>query len=252
MIRFLRLSRKLSICRQQIFNFHTLKSRELDEPAYHKQPLDPNILSILKKYETDIFYSSHIELNKKPLSYEQRTALMARLRREKEETPPTSILVEKLVENSDRNDGNETTRQQKQQNAETIEESASADYDDAARMRYEEQRLHLAKSKLKILTEMGLRRSALDYELQDYPENWMEDYDTFDESEALADTQFGTPGEHNKFSISIDNRMNIKNAAITVTTYLYRSKNTHLKSAMPWMWFIVTMCRYQFTRVFTQ
>lgn len=187
MIRFLRLSRNLTICRQQIFNLHTLKSRELEEPAYHKEPLDPNILAIIKKYETDIFFSSHIELNKKPLSYEQRKALMAKLRRDKEETPPTSILIEKLAEK------NGPTQQQ--QNLEINEEPASADYDDAARMRHEEQRLHLAKSKLRILTEMGLRRSALDYELQDYPENWMEDYDTYDESEALADTQFGTAGE---------------------------------------------------------
>lgn len=195
MIRFLRLSRKIPICRQQIFNLHTLKSRELDEPAYHKQPLDPKILSIIKKYETEIFYSSHIELNKKSLNYEQRKALMAKLRRAKEETPPTSVFVEKLAENSATTDQNEATQQQ--QNLDTIEEPASDSNDDASRMRYEEQRLHLAKSKLKILTEMGLRRSALDHELQDYPENWMEDYDTFDETEALADTQFGTPGEYN-------------------------------------------------------
>lgn len=191
MIRFLRLTRKLPIYRQS-FNLHTLKSRELDEPAYHKRPLDPNILTIIKKYETDIFYSSHIELNKKPLSYDQRKALLNRLRREKEETPPTSILVEKF------SDSNEATKkqQQQQENPEAIEEPAApADCDNATRMRYEEQRLHLARSKLKILTEMGLRRSALDYELQDYPDNWMEDYDTYDESEALADAQFGTPGK---------------------------------------------------------
>lgn len=198
MIRFLRLSRKLPMCRQQIFNLHTLKSRELDEPAYHKQPLDPNILSVIKKYEADIFYSSHIELNKKPLTYEQRKALMARLRRAKEESPPTSILVEDYVENSVTNDGNEPIQQQ---NLDTIEKSASHNDDDASRTHYEEQRLQLAKSKLKILTEMGLRRSALDYELQDYPENWMEDYDTFDETEALADTQFGTPGKRYQYCI---------------------------------------------------
>lgn len=195
MIRFLRLSRKLPICRQQIsFNLHTLKSHELDEPAYHKQPLDPTILSIIKKYEADIFYSSHIELNKKPLSYAQRKGLMKRLRREREEAPPTSILVEKLAED------NETKQKQQQQGPETIEEPAATEYDNTTNERYEEQRLQLAKAKLKILTEIGLRRSALDYELQDYPDNWMEDYDTYDEREALADTQFGTPGKQNNQS----------------------------------------------------
>lgn len=197
MIRFLRLSRKLPICRQQIsFNLHTLKSRELDEPAYNKQPLDPSVLSIIKKYEADILYSSHIESNKKPLSYEQRKAIMERLRREKEEAPPTSILVEKLAED---NETEHHQQRQQKEGPETIEEpAASTDCDDEANVRYEEQRLQLAKSKLKILTEMGLRRSALDYELQDYPDNWMEDYDTYDESEALADTQYGTPGKQHK------------------------------------------------------
>lgn len=190
MIRFLRLSRKLPICRQQL---HTFKSRELDEVAYHKQPLDPHLLSIIKKYEPDIFYSSHIELNKKPLTYEQRKALMRRLRREDAETPGTSILVEGRVENAIAKDGNETI-QQHQSLESNVEQTANGDADDPTKLQYEEKRLHLAKSKLKILTEMGLRRSALDYELHDFPENWMEDYDTFDEAEALADTQFGTPG----------------------------------------------------------
>lgn len=189
MIRFLRIAQKLPRCRQRIFNFHTFKSRELDEPAYHKQPLDPKILSLVKKYEADIFYSSHIELNKKPLSYDQRKALMNQRNRTKDDTPPTSI----LVENADKNDDENRTEQQ--QHPQSVVESSTLDVDDAALVRREEQRQHLARSKLKILTEMGLRRSALDYELQDYPDNWMEDYDTFDETEALADAQFGTPGE---------------------------------------------------------
>lgn len=246
MIRFLRLSRKLPICRQQItFNLHTLKSRELDEPAYHKQPLDPTILSIVKKYEADILYSSHVELNKKPLSYEQRKALMNKLRREKEETPPTSILVEKLAEDS-------KTVEEEQQNcdgSETIEEPAAAtDDDDAARDRYETQRLQLAKSKLKILTEMGLRRSALDYELQDYPENWMEDYDTYDEREALVDTQYGTPGK----TIHCNRSEPTNNTPKYYFPQMYRSKCASLKGALSRMRFTVAVCRHQSARLFAQ
>lgn len=244
MIRLLRLTRKLPIYRQQItFNLHTLKSSELDEPAYHKQPLDPTILSIVKKYEADIFYSSHIELNKKPLSYEQRKALMVRLRRKKEEEPPTSILVEKLAEEK-----KTEQQEQHQQGTETIEEAAdSTEYDDVLSVRHEEQRLQLARSKLKILTEIGLRRSALDYELQDYPDNWMEDYDTYDEREALADTQYGTPGKQYNITLTTDD-----NTIEYRFPCIYRSKNTNLKGAMPRMWVVITMCRHQFARLFAQ
>lgn len=196
MIRFMRVSRKLPSCRQCL---HTLNSRELDIPEYNKKPLDPHILSLIKKYDPDIFYSSHVELNKKPLSFKQRNELIlelgrAAVREEMEEAKSRqpSLLVDKLVKIT-----------KAKENEKEIEKPASIDQssivvNDAQKTENDEFKLRLAKSKLKILTEMGLRRSALEHELQSFPDNWMEDYETFDESDYLSDTQYGTPGERER------------------------------------------------------
>lgn len=186
MIRVFQLSRKLPGCRQLL---HTFKSRELDEPAYYKKPLEPQIVSLVKKYDADIVYSSHIELNKKNLSFKQRTELLFKLGsdeyiqrlNEARESEP-SILAEKLVDFVE-------LKQASVYNVKpltTINETATVED--------EEKKAQLAKAKLKILTEMGLRRSAIEYEIQSYPDNWMEDYETFDEQDYSADVHYGTPG----------------------------------------------------------
>lgn len=193
MIRILQLSRKLPGRRQLL---HTLKSQELDEPAYHKKPLDPQIVSLVKKYDSDIFYSSHIELNKKPLTYKQRSDLLFKLgsdayidRLNKARESEPSIFVEKLVEFNDlkQSDPSKTVENQEEPKTAPVEKTLSAED--------EEKKAELARAKLKILTEMGMRRSAVEYEIQSFPDNWMEDYETFDENEFLADTQYGTPGK---------------------------------------------------------
>lgn len=201
MIRILQLSRKLPGCRQLL---HTLKSRELDEPAYHKKPLDPQIVSLVKKYDSDIIYSSHIELNKKPLTYKQRADLLyklgsdefqGRLNKARESEP--SILVEKLIEFNDLKQNKDTPKpdtDKAEPITPSVEQILSAED--------EERKAQLAKTKLKILTEMGMRRSAIEYEIQSFPDNWMEDYETFDEGDFLADTQYGTPGKNSFYILS--------------------------------------------------
>lgn len=197
MIRILQLSRKLPGRRQLL---HTLKSRELDEPAYHKKPLDPQIVSLVKKYDSDIIYSSHIELNKKSLTYKQRADLLYKLgsdefldRLNKARESEPSILVEKLIEFNDSKQNEETPKtviDKVEPITPSVEHALSAGD--------EEKKAQLARAKLKILTEMGLRRSAVEYEMQSFPDNWMEDYETFDEGDVLADTQYGTPGNCSK------------------------------------------------------
>lgn len=199
MIRVFKLSRKLPGCRQLL---HTLKSHELDEPAYHKKPLDPQILSLVKKYESDIVYSSHVELNKKPLTYKQRlelvsqlgtTSFLNRLKEAKESEP--SILVKKLVEFSELKQNTDKQKPDEQKLIESDEEKQLPPKNETT-AEDKEKILQLAKARLKILTEMGLRRSAIEHEIQSYPDNWMEDYETFDENDYLADTQYGTPGKN--------------------------------------------------------
>lgn len=189
MIRVLRFFRKFPVYRQ----LHTFKSRELDIPDYHKKPLDPHIISLVKKYDADIFYSSHIELNKKPLTYTQRKDLMLKLGEEelrrlvkKSIESERSLIIEKLVDFTKPKQSNDTVNESS--------ERPLASANDSEIVENKDEKSELAKSKLKILTEMNFRRSALEYELQSYPDNWMEDYETFDESELSPDTQYGTPG----------------------------------------------------------
>lgn len=192
MIRMMKFSRVLPGYRRFL---HTFKSQELDEPAYHKKPLDPKILSLVKKYDSHILYSSHIELNKKSLTYKKRMELMKelysrdlndRLNQAIESEP--SIIVEKLSNISELKYKHET--KQNIVNDESIIIPTKTPTPE-----YNFEQMLLTKQKLNILSEMGLRRSAIEHEIQAFPDNWMEDYETFDENDIMPDYQYGTPGE---------------------------------------------------------
>lgn len=202
MIRVFKVNHKLPVLRQLL---HTFKSFELDEPAYHKKPIDPHILSLIKKHDPDIFYSSHIELNKKPLTYSQRMDLMQKLRSddfikrlEKGREAEPSILVEKL---------SEISKSKHKLNLPVEQSPTIVNETDSAINNTE--KLQLARTKLKILTEMGLRRSAIEHEIQNFPDNWMEDYETFHENDITTDTQYGTPGENTNYLFLIRIQTNL-------------------------------------------
>lgn len=197
MIRFLRLSRNVPSCRQFL---HTIKSRELDEPAYFRKSIDPEIVALVKKYDPDIFYSSYIELNKKSLSLSQRREIVENINKQEfserlnkaRETEP-SVLVEKLNRFAGAKSNDKTPLQ-----AESTE-NLIISADKPVSKENEAEKLQLARSKLKILTEMGLRRSAIEYEMQSFPDNWMEDYETYDENDYTTDTHYGTAGRQHNF-----------------------------------------------------
>lgn len=190
MIRVWKVTHKLNACRAL---FHSVKSFELDEPAYHKKPINPRILSLVKKYDPDIFYSSHIELNKKPLTYKQRMDLMQKIRSDefsehlkKANEGEPSIFAAKLSEISE----------SKQNLHPPLVQPSSMIVNEIDPTANSIEKLQLSRSKLKILTEMGMRRSAIEHEMQEFPDNWMEDYETYHESDITADTQYGTPGKN--------------------------------------------------------
>lgn len=197
MIRLLRLSRNVPRCRQFL---HTIKSRELDEPAYFRKTIDPEIVALVKKYDPDIFYSSYIELNKKSLSLLQRKEIVQNINKQEysdrlnkaRETEP-SVLVEKLNRFADAKLNDKTPLEAKSM------ESPIISADKPVNEQNEAEKLKLARSKLKILTEMGLRRSAIEYEMQSFPDNWMEDYETYDENDYTTDTHYGTAGMQHIF-----------------------------------------------------
>lgn len=154
MIRVLKVPRKLVGFRQLL---HTFKSRELDEPAFHKKPIDPHILSIVKRHDPDIFYSSHIKLNKKPLTYKQRMSLMQqlgsdefldRLKEAKKSEP--SVIAEKLSHVPESMHRNDIPAPPKEQPSIIVSET---DFDSK-----KIEKLQIERSKLKFLTEMGLQQ----------------------------------------------------------------------------------------------
>lgn len=193
MLRLLRPTSSLRTCRRFL---HFFKSSELDEPDYFKTPLDPRALSLLKKYNDDILYSSHSEVNKKPLSYEQRMYVLNKINKRiyQEQLKlatarEPSIILDKASEFSELIPNNERTP--------AIVESQTGPFvmKDFEEPENSEDKAILARAKLKLFTEMGLRRSALEHEMHSFPDNWMEDYETFDETE-FTDLQYGTPGNH--------------------------------------------------------
>ncbi|XP_031632893.1 nitric oxide-associated protein 1 [Contarinia nasturtii] len=199
MIRILQSSQKLTIFSTNRRLLHIVKSIELDEPAYHKTPIDPQIVSLVKKYESDIIYSSAVESYKKPLSYKQRAELKFKLnsndykeRLEKARAPTVSLIAQKFAQISKLKENEETQPVAEDEPLKVVNESEPPEK--------REEKAVLAKAKLEILTELNMRQSALDYELQSVPGNWMEDYETYDEKELMPETQYGTPDPNARIS----------------------------------------------------
>lgn len=251
MLNFFRLNRRVFETRRLI---HYNKRNEIDDPHYHKQPLDPHAVQLIKRYQEEIVYSSYLENNKIPLKLKERKKLYHEIQRKIYEdklndarTPEKSILIEN---NSPDIMEHLKTHQQNEENSEceTSIELSTVDGDGTEENR--DKKRELAKSKLKILTELGLRRSVLDIESESVPENWMEDYETYDEgdkSETLIDSRYGTPGEIN--SCLFYKKLN----AIHIRYFInIRSQYCDKQSAVSWMWCNVSMCGFKFARLFTK
>lgn len=183
--------KQLIKCKRYI---HFFKIPELNQPEYYSKPLDENALALVNKYCNDIHYSSYIDLNKKHLSQKQRVRLVQSIKQKAIEEKlnladkTTSVIVDKLKKiDAEKNDCNEQTLTNPSKEIVNEEKEEEKEVDS-------EKRKELAKSKLKIITEMGLRRSALEHEFKELPDNWMQDYETYDESDISYDTQYGTPG----------------------------------------------------------
>lgn len=196
MIRILKSSQKLSINRRWL---HVVKSIELEEPAYHKTPVDPQVLSLVKKYNDDILYSSTIESNKKPLSVKQRIDLQHQIGRDKfmkrleqAKEPASSLIAEKFAELSKSEQNNDT---QKVSDAQVTVDEPLKNVNESKTSPIRKDNPELANTKLKILTEMSMRQSVIEHEFQSVPDNWMEDYETYDENELVPERQYGTPGK---------------------------------------------------------
>lgn len=182
----------------------TYKTQELDEPAYHIKPLNQYAIDLMKRFGSDIHYSSYVETNKIPLSFKDRKKLYANLQKEKfraefkKIVDPTSSILLETIKNED-----SVKSVKAEQSPET---PLPNEPDEDIESKTDPRKILLNKSKLKILTEMGLRRSALEFEVQSFPDNWMQDYETYNESDTvdvLVDSHYGTPGNHILTAVSI-------------------------------------------------
>lgn len=180
-------SKQLSICQRYL---HFFKVRELNEPEFFKTQIDPEVLALINKNEPDILYSSYVELNKKRLSLKHRLELLGDIKNKQyvnyfnKSEDSSSVLIDKISKSAESGSSNENI---------LVQEDCYENKNENEGMDTEQKEI-LARSKLKILTEMGFRRSALEHEIKSLPDNWMEDYETFDESDIAFDTQYGTSG----------------------------------------------------------
>lgn len=233
---------------------HWNKRNEIDDPNYHKQPLDQRAVQLIKRYQEQIIYSSYLESNKIPLNMKERSKLFLEIQRKKYEdrlndarTSEPSIMIEKILPDIKEHPEAHEQNEEKPECTTNIELSS---VDGVETEENQEKKRQLAKSKLKILTEMGLRRSVLDFESDSIPENWMEDYETYDEddkSETLVDSRYGTSGEINLFVF-----YRKWNAIHIRYLFHFRSQRCCNKSTVPWMWCNVSMCGHKFAWLFAK
>lgn len=178
---------------------------EIDDRLFNKGPLDPLAVELVKRHESSIIYSSYVERNKKPLRY--RELMMMRQIAEKQKNnlrlygagKPFSLAlryIDKNVLNESVTTDEVTSKQQ--ENVEKLDEKHDEDMIEEFLPTRRE--ILINESKLEILKEMKERRMEFEVDNEPkYPPNWMEDYETYDESidvenDLVDEFEFGTSG----------------------------------------------------------
>lgn len=190
---------------------------ELEQSFYWKIPLQPKVSSLYEKYESTLFYSTHIEGHKLKLTYQDRRQLENKIKAEKQikvRTRPIPLALKFL------NDGqSERADEERPNEAVMIDENMHEDTeldpnrltddeeDDFKERSLEQRRLiagkatHIDEVTATIFERMKKTRESIQvepntYSIEKYPAEWMLDYETYDEGDDYADkSQYGTPGE---------------------------------------------------------
>lgn len=170
----------------------TVKVPESNDRRIFRNLLDPKAITLLNKYQADIEYASYAEENRKQMHYTRRITLANKIEWEKKVaklTEESSTVFAKFVK--PQTDSEYAKRLPIAEESETEPAVATeiGDRDEDA-----ERQEALAMAKRKILREMGFRTSAIENQGETATENWMEDYDTFDEADVTYDSHYGTPG----------------------------------------------------------
>lgn len=173
-----------------------VKSREVNDPRLFKTLLDPKALALINEYQSDILYASYAEENRRHMTPYQRATLSRKIETEKSSDELTTASSSAFAELAKKQFDNE-------HNEEPAIAPEASDTDTAAETNIihsdkdVERQNALAAAKRKILREMGFRTSAIEDEDKAEPDNWMDDYDTFNEPDIAYDAQYGTPGDLN-------------------------------------------------------
>lgn len=183
---------------------------DIDTRLFLRQPLDPLAVELTKKHESSIIYSSYVENNKMPLKYRERMIRMQIAEKQKSRLrlhgagKPFSLALKYIDKrqlpqtdpNGMTNADEESAEEPDSEHEKVMKEVRALDHGEFRRY---SNNIIMNESKMEILRELKARRRKMEEEQEyKYPPNWMEDYETYDESmkdEDLADDlEFGTPG----------------------------------------------------------
>lgn len=176
---------------------HRMRLTETINPKFHKKPLEPKAAAIIKEHSSDILHASYVESMKRPLTFAAKGDILRRIRREEifpaTHRYPSTVLAQFVDKNTveDRPIKSSTFKTTDEDDMrENAVSSATVEDDDEDIAR----RDALAESRKQIMRELGFRASVIEDADTMSADNWMEDYETFNEADVSHDSQYGTPG----------------------------------------------------------
>lgn len=172
---------------------------EIEEKYYQKGPLDPAAVDLIKKFESDIVYSSYVENNKKPMRYSHRQIVKNIVEHHKKR-----VLYEQAMQKPfslalkySSNVLTDVTPQVPAKPVVTATDTLPHAMEKLDAERDSSRTIIMNESKLEIFRQMRQREAELEETTQKYPDKWMQDYETYDENEnddLTADSEYGTQG----------------------------------------------------------
>lgn len=172
---------------------------DFEAKFFQKGPLDPASVDLMKKFDSDIVYSSYVENNKKPLSYKHRQILRdvcekhkRRAMYEEATRKPFSVALQYSTDVLE-----DVMPKEEVQPIVTVEDTIPVAIGKLNEERHTSRQIILNESKLEIFRQMRERQNEFEDTTPKYPDKWMADYETFEEDEdddLTADSEYGTPG----------------------------------------------------------
>lgn len=171
-----------------------------EEKFLLKGPLDPAAVDLMQKLDWKIVYSSYVENNKRPLKFVQKKMLTSMCEKykkraiyEKAMRKPFSLAL--------KYSSKALTPKEPEKPMVEVQDSLPVAIDKLNDERDTSRSVILNESKLEIFRQMRQREAELEQKIQPYPDKWMQDYETYDESvddDLTADSEYGTPGMWSK------------------------------------------------------